>query len=146
MKKIFLILLLFSLCFICNNKAEAQRFVRWDGATRVVDSSSQYTIERQLRLPLGMTVSSTSFFTGVISLSGSSGILGNNVNISLINGGGYFLDGVNINTLFAKLTGRNTFTGKNTHDSLAIGSGLFTFGSSTLTLSNADFYAGTMIP
>lgn len=107
MKKI---ILLIALLFLFDS-ASAQRLYL-PGGNYLKDTLGDIGFSSGIRVP------ATSTFTGVLSLSGSSGILGNNVNISLINGGSYLLDGVNLTALFGGINDTNLWSKTNTFDLL----------------------------
>jgi len=141
MKKIILALLLVLISF---GVANSQSIRIGEGNVYYVGGDSNYfKFSKQGFFPFGLKTFGTSTFNGSglfnsANLTVANGILG-------VTGTGYIaIGGTNITSIFSKLSGRNTFSGRQTMDSLLIGSGLFTFGSSTLTLSGADFYSGTI--
>jgi len=151
MKKLIFAILLFLSVFADSYSQQSIRI----GAGNIYyigGDSNYFRFNKQGFFSFGLKTIGTSYMHGQLQFPNADGILLTGGNVTLndggninVNGGGYFLDGVNITTLFPSLSGRNTWTKWNKFDTLGVGSSAyFTFGSSTVTLNNAGFYAGTL--
>jgi len=151
MKKLIFAILLFLSVFADSYSQQSIRI----GAGNIYyigGDSNYFRFNKQGFFSFGLKTIGTSYMHGQLQFPNADGILLTGGNVTLndggninVNGGGYFLDGVNITTLFPSLSGRNTWTKWNKFDTLGVGSSAyFTFGSSTVTLNNAGFYVGTL--
>jgi len=151
MKKLIFAILLFLSVFADSYSQQSIRI----GAGNIYyigGDSNYFRFNKQGFFSFGLKTIGTSYMHGQLQFPNADGILLTGGNVTLndggninVNGGGYFLDGVNITTLFPSLSGRNTWTKWNKFDTLGVGSSAyFTFGSSTVALNNAGFYVGTL--
>lgn len=139
MKKIIIALLLVLASF---SAANSQSIRIGEGNVYYVGGDSNYfKFSKQGFFPFGLKTFGTSTFNGSglfnsANLTVANGILG-------VTGTGYIaIGGTNITSIFSSLSGRNTFTGRQTMDSLLIGSGLLLwkngqiFSSSSLNVNS----------